>query len=88
MAVEVHRRRGETFDALLRRFSRKIQMSGRLIQARKIRFHAIAPSKTRQRASALIREQRRQYLAYLEKIGKLEEELEKMKARRKGRRRR
>ena len=79
MAVAVHRRRGETFDALLRRFSKKVQMSGRLLQAKKIRFHKGPVSKAGTRASALVRVERKRYLEYLEKIGKLDEELEKMK---------
>ncbi|MDP3771222.1 MAG: 30S ribosomal protein S21 [bacterium] len=87
MAVEVHRRRGESFDGLLRRFGRKVQMSGRLIQARKIRFFKHPKSKPLTRTAALKREKKKGYLAYLEKIGKLDEELEKMKAKKRFRRR-
>ena len=87
MAVEVHRRRGESFDSFLRRFGRKVQMSGRLIQARKIRFRKRPKSKPLTRAAALKREQKKGYLAYLEKIGKLDEELAKMKAKKRFRRR-
>ncbi|MFH1430479.1 MAG: hypothetical protein ABIG71_03075 [Candidatus Uhrbacteria bacterium] len=85
MGVEVQRRRGESFDGFIRRFSRKVQMSGRLIQARKIRFHKRAESKSVQRGAALRREQRKGYYEYLEKIGKLDEELEKMKSKRRRR---
>lgn len=87
MALEVHRRRGETFDSLLRRFGRKVQMSGRIIQAKKIRFHQRPPSASRRRASALYRARRQSYFGYLDKVGKLEEELEKLKAKKKFRRR-
>lgn len=87
MAVEVHRRRGESFDSFLRRFGRKVQMSGRLLQAKKIRFHQRAKSRTLRRAAALKRERKKGYLAYLEKVGKLDEELEKMKAKKRFRRR-
>ena len=87
MSVEVHRRRGESFDSMLRRFGRKVQMSGRLIQAKKIRFRRRPKSPALVRAAALKREQKKGYLAYLEKIGKLEEELEKMKAKKRFRRR-
>ncbi len=83
---EVHRRRGETFDAFLRRFSRKVQMSGRVLQAKKIRFHARPKSKGQQRASALVRVERARYLEHLDRLGKLEEELEKMKGKKRRRR--
>ena len=62
-------------------------MSGRLIQARKIRFRKRPKSKPLTRAAALKREQKKGYLAYLEKIGKLDEELAKMKAKKRFRRR-
>ena len=87
MSVEVHRRRGESFDSMLRRFGRKVQMSGRLIQAKKIRFRKRAKSRPLKRTAALKRERKRGYLAYLEKVGKLDEELEKMKAKKRFRRR-
>lgn len=87
MSVAVNRRRGESFDSLMRRFSRKVQMSGRLLQAKKIRFHHRTPSKNTQRNVALRREQRKGYYVYLEKIGKLDEELEKLRSRKRGRRR-
>lgn len=87
MSVEVHRRRGESFDAMLRRFGRKVQMSGRIIQAKKIRFYRRPKSKLLKRTAALKRTRKTSYLAYLEKVGKLEEELEKMKAKKRFRRR-
>ena len=36
--VEVKKKDNESFDSLLRRFNRKIQQSGVLIRARRIRF--------------------------------------------------
>lgn len=36
--AEVKRKKGETFDALYRRFQRRIQSSGKILQAKKIRF--------------------------------------------------
>ncbi|HEX9503004.1 MAG TPA: 30S ribosomal protein S21, partial [Patescibacteria group bacterium] len=36
--VEVKRKDNESFESLLRRFNRKIQQSGVLVRARKIRF--------------------------------------------------
>lgn len=62
-------------------------MSGRILQAKKIRFRKRPLSKASQRASALVRVERKRYLEYLDKVGELEKELERMKAKRKGRRR-
>lgn len=74
MGQEVKRKRGETFESLMRRFSRRVQQSGKLLQAKKIRFHTKDKSKNLQRASALRREEIRQKRDYLKKVGKLKEE--------------
>jgi len=37
--VDVKRKKGERFDSLLRRFNRRVIESGKIFQARKIRFH-------------------------------------------------
>lgn len=72
--VEVKRKKGESFEALLRRFSRRVQESGRILQAKKIRFHTNEKSKSAQQAGAL----RRLYLSerreYMLKTGKMKEE--------------
>ena len=72
--VEVKRKKGESFDALLRRFSKRVQESGRLLQAKKVRFYDSPKNKNAERDAAL----RRQYLSerrdYLLKTGKLKEE--------------
>lgn len=87
MAVDVHRRRNESFDSFMRRFTRKVQMSGRQVQAKKIRFYERNQSKASQRHVALQRAQKRGYFSYLEKIGKLDEELAKLRTRKRSRRR-
>ncbi len=80
--VEVKRKKGESFEALLRRFSRRIQQSGSVLQAKKTRFRTDEKNKNAQRDAAL----RRQFLAarreYLLKSGKLKEEDLKQKRRR------
>lgn len=75
--VEVNKKKGETFDALLRRFQRRYQQSGKGIQKKKIRFHSGAPSKSRMHASALRREEKRAEYAYQLKTGQLKEEPKK-----------
>lgn len=72
--AEVKRRKGETFDALLRRFQRRVQSSGKILQAKKIRFHKKEGSKNKRRESALFREAKRLEYDYLIKTGQLKEE--------------
>lgn len=76
MGQEVKRKRGETFESMMRRFSRRVQQSGKLIQAKKIRFHTSGKSRNLQRASALRREEIKKKREYLKKIGKLKDEFE------------
>ena len=74
MSVEVKRKKSESFEALLRRFSKRVQESGRILQAKKIRFHKSPKNKNASRNAAL----RRTYLSarreYLIKTGKATEE--------------
>jgi len=72
--VEVKRKKNESFEALLRRFGKKIQQSGRLIQSRKIRYYSKKKNKTAVRAAAARREEITDKREYLKKIGKLVEE--------------
>ena len=53
--VEVKRRERETTGAMLRRFTRRVQMSGVLLNARKKRFYKGTPTKRVTRDSALRR---------------------------------
>lgn len=71
---EIKRKRGESFESLIRRFNRKVQQSGKLIQSRKVRFHQRIKSKNLQRSSALRRLEIRKQREYLKKIGRLPEE--------------
>lgn len=82
--IEVKRKKGESFESLIRRFSRRVQDSGRMIQARKIRFHAQSMSKNASKATALRREELREKREYLIKSGQATEE----DFRRRGKRRR
>ena len=75
--LEVKRKKGETFDALLRRFQRRMQASGKVLQAKKIRFHKKDASKTKRRDSALRRVEKSVNYAYLAKTGQLKEEPKK-----------
>lgn len=80
--AEVKRKKSESFESLLRRFNKRIQQSGRLLEARKIRFFDRNKSKNANKASALRSLQIADKRQYLERIGQLPEET------RRGRRRR
>jgi ribosomal protein S21 len=69
--AEVKRKKGETFDALFRRFQRRIQSSGKVLQAKKIRFHKKDENPNKRREGALRREEMRSKYAYELKTGKL-----------------
>lgn len=79
MAQEVKRKRGESFESLIRRFRRRIVESGRLLQAKKVRFYRRPASKGSRRRSALYREEMKRYYDYLKKIGKMPETPEELK---------
>ena len=72
--AEVKRKKGETFESFVRRFSKKVQQSGRLIQSRKIRYHEKRKNKNAVRAAAARRQEITDKREYLKKIGKLVEE--------------
>lgn len=72
--VEVKRKKGESFESLLRRFGRRLQQSGKALEARKIRFYTDKPNKNKQRASALRRVEIREKRDYLARIGQLKDE--------------
>ena len=75
--VEVKRRKTESFDALLRRFTKRVQLSGQMLEAKKHRFHARDKSKTSVRKSALRRLETATHREFLLKTGRLTEEEEK-----------
>lgn len=72
--AEVKRKKGESFESLLRRFSRKVQESGKLLQVRKIRYHSKIKSKAATRDAALRREYLRGRREFLIKTGQATEE--------------
>ncbi|MEK7167967.1 MAG: hypothetical protein AAB791_03125 [Patescibacteria group bacterium] len=72
--AEVKRKKGETFEALVRRFTKKVQQSGRLLQSKKIRYYEPKKNKTAVREAAKRRDEITKKRDYLKKIGKLVEE--------------
>lgn len=68
---ETRRKQKESFEALLRRFNKQVQQSGRLIQVRKIRFYSRPKNKRSQKETALRRNMIETKKEYLKKVGKL-----------------
>lgn len=71
--VEVRKRDNEGTESLVRRFSRKVQQSGVLLQARKIRFHARKKSRRKQREDAQRRTELQAERERLIKLGEIDE---------------
>ncbi len=71
MTVEVKRKQGESSEALVRRFSKRVLESGIISQAKKIRFRRKSQSKRVKKVSALRRKKDRQRREFLIKIGVL-----------------
>jgi len=72
--IEVKKSERENPRSLLRRFTRRIQQSGILIRARKVRFREREKSKREKRVSALRRVRIGKKKEKLRKMGLLEEE--------------
>ncbi|OGZ95400.1 MAG: hypothetical protein A2847_01420 [Candidatus Sungbacteria bacterium RIFCSPHIGHO2_01_FULL_50_25] len=73
MIIDVKRKENETVGALLRRFTRRVQQSGVLIDARKLKAYASKPTKRVIRDRALRRITKQKEYIRLEKLGKLPE---------------
>ena len=71
---DIKRKRGESFDAFMRRVKKRWQQSGRLLQARKVKFFTRKKSKGMQHSSAVRKVKLISKTNYLRKIGKLVED--------------
>jgi ribosomal protein S21 len=71
--VEVRKRDNESVEGMLRRFSRKVQQSGVLLQAKKIRFHARKKGKRQVREEAIRKATLQAERDRLIKLGEMEE---------------
>ena len=72
--IEVKKKENESTGSLLRRFSKKVQQSGLLLQARSSRFMEKVKSREERKKSALRRNQIVAEKERLRKLGKLEED--------------
>jgi ribosomal protein S21 len=71
--VQFKRKKGESFEAFLRRFNKRLQQSGKLMEARQGRYVRKDKNANQKKKSALVSLQLRKKKEYLRKIGKLEE---------------
>lgn len=72
--IEVRKKNKETAESLIRRFSRRIQQSAVLVQARRNRFRRDEKSKTEKRQEALYKVKIRKEIDKLKKLGKFDDE--------------
>lgn len=71
MSSEIKRRKNESFEAYMRRVKRTWQRSGKLLQAKKIKFFSRKPSKGVRKKSALHKLNKASKIAYLQKVGRM-----------------
>jgi len=72
--IEVKKKNKETAESLIRRFSRRIQQSAVLVQARKNRFRRDEKSKTEKRQEAIYKVKIRKEIDRMKKLGKFDDE--------------
>lgn len=77
---ETKRKPKESFESLLRRFNRQVQQSGKILQAKKIRFYTRPKSKRALKETALRRIMIEEKKEYLKRVGKLKDEFPGTKA--------
>ncbi len=80
--IEIKRKKGESFEAVFRRFTRRIQQSGKSLEVRGHRFHAKKANKNRVHDSAIRRMEMGARREYLLKTGKITEEELRVKKKR------
>lgn len=72
--IEVKKKDRESSESLIRRFSRRVQQSGVLVRARRVRFKADEKSKRELRDGAMYKAEVRKLVGRLKKMGKFEEQ--------------
>ena len=72
--MEVKRKPNESTGSLMRRFSRLVQQSKIIVNAKKARYAAKKPNERILKNSALMREELRALRKRLERLGKYDEE--------------
>jgi hypothetical protein len=73
MPLEILKQERETSQSLARRFQKRVQQSGLLLRARKIRFKERKKSEQMKKRAALRREELKKEYEKLKKLGKVSE---------------
>lgn len=76
---ELKRKKGESFEGFIRRVKRQWQRSGKLLQAKKVKFYSPKKSKNLQRKDTVRKSKLISKMNYLRKIGKLPPEEDRFK---------
>jgi len=71
MSIKVKRKEGETSNSLIFRFTKRVQRSGVLKEAKKRRFHSRSQNRAKRLFSALYREKKKAEVEKLKKLGLL-----------------
>ncbi|MFA6184368.1 MAG: hypothetical protein WC682_04695 [Parcubacteria group bacterium] len=72
--IQVRKKDRESSESLIRRFSRRIQQSGVLMQARKSRFQSAKKTKIKQRKEAMYKVKIRKEIDKLKKLDRFDDE--------------
>jgi ribosomal protein S21 len=70
MPLEIQKEERESSQGLIRRFQKRVQQSGLLLRARKIRFKERMKSEQMRKRAALRREELKKQYEKLKKLGK------------------
>lgn len=71
MPIEVRKKEGESTGSLIHRFTKRMQQSGVLKEAKRRRFQHRPANRLKRRRSALHREQKRSEVERMKKLGLL-----------------
>lgn len=69
MAIEVRKKDGESSNAILYNFTRRVKRSGILKEVRSRKYHQRSTSRVKRRASAIHREEKRAEIDRQKKLG-------------------
>ncbi len=72
MALEVKKQERETSQSLVRRFAKRVQQSGLLLRARRVRFKERKKSEQMKKRAALRREELKKEYERKQKMGEME----------------
>jgi len=79
---EIKRKKGESFEAFIRRVKDTWKRSGKILQARKIQYFTPAKSKNVQKTTTVTKIAKNKKTDYLRKTGKLPAKLDRTRRRR------